>query len=120
LLLLAGLVDDERGTLGLLLGHLLGLDGGGELGREGEVLSRMKPLANVPSLGPLKINQVRSMLTVSETSSSKILNLAARRDKFSLTSFATISRCVISWLALNCATTLLSTSLTMDGSTRSS
>ena len=58
--------------------------------------------------------------TVKETSSSMILNLAARLDKFSLTSRATFSRCVISWLALNCATTLLSTSLTMDGSTRSS
>ena len=38
LLLLAGLVDDEGGALGFLLRHLLGLDGGGELGREGEVL----------------------------------------------------------------------------------
>jgi len=37
LLLLAGLVDDEGGTLGFLLGDLLGFDCGGELGREGEV-----------------------------------------------------------------------------------
>ena len=40
LLLLAGLVDDESGTLGFLLGDLLGFDCGGELGREGEVLER--------------------------------------------------------------------------------
>jgi hypothetical protein len=38
LLLLAGLVDDEGGTLSFLLGDLLGFDCGGELGREGEVL----------------------------------------------------------------------------------
>ena len=38
LLLLTGLVDNESGTLGLLMGDLLGLDGGGELGRESEVL----------------------------------------------------------------------------------
>lgn len=38
LLLLAGFVDDERGALGFLLGDLLGFDGGGEFGGEGEVL----------------------------------------------------------------------------------
>ena len=38
LLLLAGLVDDEGGALGFLLGDLLGFDGGGEFGGEGEVL----------------------------------------------------------------------------------
>ena len=38
LLLLAGLVDDEGGALGFLLGDLFGFDGGGELGGEGEVL----------------------------------------------------------------------------------
>jgi hypothetical protein len=38
LLLLAGFVDDEGGALGFLLGNLLGFDGGGELGGEGEVL----------------------------------------------------------------------------------
>ena len=38
LLLLAGLVDDEGGALGVLLGNLLRLDGGGELGGEGKVL----------------------------------------------------------------------------------
>ena len=32
----------------------------------------------------------------------------------------TFSRCVISWLALNCATTLFRTSFTMDGNIRSS
>src|SRR5260221_14697808 len=32
----------------------------------------------------------------------------------------TISRCVMSWLALNCATTLFKTSFTIDGRTRSS
>jgi hypothetical protein len=36
---LAGLVDDEGGALGFLLGDLLGLDGGGEFGGEGEVLA---------------------------------------------------------------------------------
>lgn len=38
LLLLAGFVDDEGGALGFLLGDLLGFDGGGEFGGEGEVL----------------------------------------------------------------------------------
>lgn len=38
LLLLACLVDNEGGSLGLLLGNLLGLNGGCEFGREGEVL----------------------------------------------------------------------------------
>ena len=41
LLLLAGLVDDEGGTLGFLLGDLLGFDCGGELGREGKVLENV-------------------------------------------------------------------------------
>ncbi len=59
-------------------------------------------------------------LTVRETSSRTILNLEALLARFSLTSLATFSRCVINWLALNCATTLFNTSLTMDGSTRSS
>jgi hypothetical protein len=35
---LAGLVDNEGSTLGFLLGDLLGLNGGSELGGEGEVL----------------------------------------------------------------------------------
>jgi hypothetical protein len=38
LLLLAGLVDDESGALGFLLGDLLGFDCGGEFGGECEVL----------------------------------------------------------------------------------
>jgi len=38
LLLLSGLVDDEGGALGVLLGDLLCFDGGGELGGEGEML----------------------------------------------------------------------------------
>jgi len=38
LLLLASLVDNECGTLGVLLGNLLGFDGSGELGGEGQVL----------------------------------------------------------------------------------
>jgi hypothetical protein len=38
LLLLPGLVDDEGGALGVLLGDLLGFDCGGEFGGEGEVL----------------------------------------------------------------------------------
>jgi hypothetical protein len=38
LLLLPGLVNDEGGTLRLLLSDLLGLDRCGELGGEGEVL----------------------------------------------------------------------------------
>ena len=60
------------------------------------------------------------MRTVSETSSSRMLKRAALRERLSLTSLATISLCVISWLALNCATTLFSTSLTIDGNTLSS
>jgi hypothetical protein len=38
LLFLPGLVNDEGGTLGVLLSNLLGFDGSGELGREGKVL----------------------------------------------------------------------------------
>jgi hypothetical protein len=70
LLLLAGLVDNEGGTLGFLLGDLLGFDCGGELGREGEVLG------NVLAGGNLE--RRASERTVNETSSSKRLNLAAR------------------------------------------
>jgi hypothetical protein len=47
LLLLAGLVDNEGGSLGLLLGNLLGFDGGGEFGREGEVLSSLVTVGRV-------------------------------------------------------------------------
>lgn len=39
LFLLAGLVDEEGGSLGFLLGNLLGFDGSGELRRECEVLT---------------------------------------------------------------------------------
>ena len=59
-------------------------------------------------------------LTVRETSSRTMLNLEALLARFSRTSRATFSRWVISWLALNCATTLFNTSLTIEGSTRSS
>lgn len=38
LFLLAGFIDDEGGALGFLLGDLLGFDGGGKFGGEGEVL----------------------------------------------------------------------------------
>ena len=38
LLLLPGLVNDEGGTLSVLLSNLLGFNSGGELGREGKVL----------------------------------------------------------------------------------
>jgi len=38
LFFLTSFVDDEGGALGFLLGDLLGFDGGGEFGGEGEVL----------------------------------------------------------------------------------
>lgn len=38
LFLLAGLVNEEGGSLRLLLRDLLGFDGSGEFGREGQVL----------------------------------------------------------------------------------
>jgi len=38
LFLLTGFVDNEGGALGFLLGDLLGFDGGGEFGGEGEML----------------------------------------------------------------------------------
>jgi hypothetical protein len=47
LLLLAGLVNDEGGTLGFLLGDLLGFNCGGELGREGEVLGNVSAGKNL-------------------------------------------------------------------------
>lgn len=58
--------------------------------------------------------------TVRETSSRTMLKTCALLAKLSRTSLATFSRWVMSWLALNWATTLLRTSLTIDGSTRSS
>jgi hypothetical protein len=70
LLLLAGLVDDEGGALGFLLGDLLGFDCGGELGREGKVLGIV--------LAGRNLENSASGRTVNETSSSKRLNLAAR------------------------------------------
>lgn len=42
LLLLSGLVDHESGSLGVLLGHLLGFDGSGEFRGESEVLSSVR------------------------------------------------------------------------------
>src|SRR5580692_11453647 len=42
LLLLPRLVDDEGRALRLLLGNLLGLDGGGEFGGEGEMLRHVR------------------------------------------------------------------------------
>ena len=82
------------------------------------------------------VNSGEKATCVMETSSSTILNLKARCVRFSRTSRDTFiyisyskdrrlheltcSRCVINWLALNCATTLFSTSLTIEGRTRSS
>lgn len=40
MLLLSGFVDNECGSLGFLLGNLLGFDCGGEFGREGKVLEQ--------------------------------------------------------------------------------
>lgn len=94
LLLLAGLVDDEGGTLSLLLGDLLGLNGGGELGGKGEVLWVELSAHHVE-------RSYLCILTVNETSSSMMLKRAALRTKLSLTSLLTFSRWVISWLALN-------------------
>jgi hypothetical protein len=70
LLLLAGLVDDEGGALGFLLSDLLGFDCGGELGREGKVLRKMLAGESLASRALWR--------TVNETSSSIMLNLAAR------------------------------------------
>ena len=41
LLFLPGLVNDEGGTLGILLSNLLSFDSSGELGRESEVLNHL-------------------------------------------------------------------------------
>ena len=88
LLLLTGLVNDESGTLGLLLCDLLGFYGGGELGREGEVLSMVR------RCGVRRV--YRRGLTVRETSSNMMLNLAALRTRLSRTNLLTFSRCVMS------------------------
>lgn len=88
LLLLTGLVNDESGTLGLLLSDLLGFYGGGELGREGEVLSMVR------RCGVRRV--YRRGLTVRETSSNMMLNLAALRTRLSRTNLLTFSRCVMS------------------------
>jgi hypothetical protein len=111
LLLLAGLVDDEGGSLRFLLCDLLGFDRCGELRGEGEVLYLL-------ARHPLLLQHHEH--TVNETSSSMMLNLAALLTRLSLTSLLTFSRCVINCDALNCATTLFSTSFTIDGSTLSS
>jgi hypothetical protein len=111
LLLLAGFVDDESSALGFLLGDLLGFDCGGEFRGEGEVLG---------DVSTTDIPQVVWVHTVNDTSSNMMLNLAALLTKLSLTSLLTFSRCVINCEALNWATTLFSTSLTIEGSTRSS
>lgn len=86
------------------------------------------------------VNSGENATCVIETSSRTTLNRNALLVKFSRTSretyeddpdsvskrggslirHSTISRCVISWLALNWATTLFRTSFTIDGSTRSS
>ena len=87
LLLLAGFVDDEGGTLGLLLCDLFGFDCGGELGGEGEVLKMVRRWWG---------KDMWVELTVKETSSSMMLNLAALRTKLSRTSLLTFSRCVMS------------------------
>lgn len=44
LLLLASLVDKESSTLSILLGNLLGFDGGSEFGGEGQVLLETRRL----------------------------------------------------------------------------
>jgi hypothetical protein len=119
LLLLAGFVDDEGGALGFLLGDLLGFDGGGEFGGEGEVLWGVSGCSALEWMGKTRYHnggmEWRYGHTVRETSSSMMLNFAARIAKFSLTSLATFSRWVINCEALNCATTDFKTSLTIDG-----
>ena len=90
LFFLAGFVDDEGGSLGFLLGDLFGFDGGGEFGGEGEVLLGWGLVRRcVGMVG-------RGERTVRETSSSMMLKRDALRDRFSRTSLATISRCVMS------------------------
>lgn len=54
------------------------------------------------------------------TSSMRMLNSCARLVSSLRTAADTLSRCVSSCSALYCATTAFSTSLPMDGSTRSS
>jgi len=82
LLLLSGLVDHECGALGVLLSDLLGLDGGGELGRECQML--LFCLACI-----LSGHRGR---TVNDTSSSMMLNFAALLIKLSRTILLTASR----------------------------
>jgi hypothetical protein len=55
LLFLAGLVDDEGGSLSLLLCDLLGFNSGGELGREGQMLDNVSTwyVSDVPC-GPYR------------------------------------------------------------------
>ena len=87
LLLLPGLVNDEGGTLGVLLSNLLGFDSGGELGRESKVLGI--------SLAADRLYMGTCMHTVNETSSRRMLKRAALRTRLSLTSLDTFSLCVI-------------------------
>lgn len=66
------------------------------------------------------VNSGLNATCVMETSSRIKLNFLARFIRLSLTNLETISRWVINWLALNCAVTDFKTSLTIEGSTRSS
>jgi hypothetical protein len=93
LFLLACLVDDESGSLGLLLSYLLGFDGCGEFGRESEVLLGI-PVVSVLDkvMAVLHTAGERFQLTVKETSSSVMLKREARLARFSRTRRATISR----------------------------
>lgn len=48
---MAGLVNNECGTLGVLLGNLLGFDGSGELGGEGQMLNSSRDVSSGPVTG---------------------------------------------------------------------
>ena len=65
-------------------------------------------------------NSAPNLRSVMETSCSEMWNSVARAVSCSRTCFETLSRCVMSCSALYCATTDFSTSLPIDGSTRSS
>lgn len=114
LLLLHGLVDEEGSAECSLLRDLLRLDGARELGRERDVGDRHvveHEVEPVRARGERVPYQPRDLPPPSAP--SRVKGEGSKEG-------STFSRWVMSCDALNCATTLFSTSFTIDGSTRSS
>ena len=94
--------------------------GGGARARRGAGGARARTCCATCFASTAAVNSLPNLRSVIETSSSRMWNSVARFVSSSRTSRETASRFVMSCSALYCATTALSTSLPIDGSTRSS